>query len=146
LVVHFTNRKNAPLLFSTRRGTRPLEAKMKLSSRRKREKPAGSGRDFPEGQNSHSGEPFQRGADLIPRGNGMLLLRIVFHDDREAWYRRCRRIVRKGSDRAFLALYDMYLDRTEGRPGRKGNPLTPHVSNVHHAGWPGCRDAAVTGR
>jgi hypothetical protein len=47
----------------------------KLPWRRRRAKTGGH--DFPKGQNSHSGEPFQRGPDLIPRGNGTLLLKVV---------------------------------------------------------------------
>ena len=63
---------------------------------------------------------------MIPRGNGTLLLRIVYHDFRRRIYESHGKLVDKPE--GALAFMDRYIDRTEGRPGRKGQPLTPHVS------------------
>jgi hypothetical protein len=109
--------------------TTPAGAAALTSGRRAhREKPAGSGRNFEPGQNSRDGTVFQRGPDMLPRGNATLMLRIAFHDERVRWFRQLQRIIRKGSDAAFLKLNEVYLDRTEGRPGRKGTPVTAHRS------------------
>ena len=64
---------------------------------------------------------------MIPRGNGTLLLRIVYHDFRKRIYDSLGKLVDKPE--GALAFMDRYIDRTEGRPGRKGQPLTPHVSS-----------------
>ena len=45
-----------------------------------------AGRDFQKGQNSHTGTIFQRGRDQIPRGNGNLMLRIIYNDKRQKLY------------------------------------------------------------
>ena len=63
---------------------------------------------------------------MIPRVNGTLLLRIVYHDFRKRIYDSLGKLVDKPE--GALAFMDRYIDRTEGRPGRKGQPLTPHVS------------------
>jgi len=59
--------------------------------RRKRSKTGG--RDFRRGSNSHDGTVFRRGPDQLPRGNGTLMLRVVFHDFRERIYRSLGRLV-----------------------------------------------------
>jgi hypothetical protein len=105
-----------------------LEAKTKVPRRRKREKPPGSGRDFQKGQNSHTGEIFKRGADMVPRGNMTLYFKCLYYDVREALYQRHRRIVSHGSDRAVLALSDMIADRIEGTPARKSHAPAAHRS------------------
>jgi len=55
LVVHFTNRKNVPLLFSTRPGTRPRQTARQLSTRQ----PARRGKPQPHAQ-------FIRGTGTTP--------------------------------------------------------------------------------
>ena len=103
-----------------------LEAK--LPRRRKREKSPGSGRDFPKGQNSHTGEVFQRGADMLPRGNKTLYFKCLYHDVREALYQRHCRIIRAGSNRDVLELSKIIADRIEGTPSRKSQAPTAHRS------------------
>jgi hypothetical protein len=88
----------------------------KLPRRRQRAKTGG--RDFREGQNSHSVEPFQRGPDLIPRGNGTLLLKIVYHDFRKRIYDSPGKLV--GTPAGALAFMDRCIDRRQGRPSRVG--------------------------
>ena len=55
----------------------PQPGALTSGKRPRRERPAGSGRDFEPGQNSHDGTVFRRGPDQIPRGNGTLMLRII---------------------------------------------------------------------
>ena len=62
------------------------EALAGLPKRRRHEKTPGSGSDFQKGQNSHTGTVFQRGRDQIPRGNGNLMLRIIYNDKRQRFY------------------------------------------------------------
>ena len=64
----------------------PAPGAKALARRPAREKPAGSGRDFAPGQNSHDGTVFRRGPDQIPRGNGTLMLRIINDDKRQKIY------------------------------------------------------------
>ena len=84
--------------------------------RRRRKRAKVGGRDFQPGQNSHDGTVFRRGPDLIPRGNGTLMLRCVFHDAREKLYRNLCRLV--DTPKGALAFMQEYIDRTEGRPAR----------------------------
>jgi hypothetical protein len=100
------------------------EAMAKLPKRRKQEKTPGSGRDFPKGQNSHTGEVHRRGPDMIPRGNGTLMLRAVFHDIREKLYGSLCELG-DTPDGAYRFM-QMYLDRTEGKPGRAGQAIPAH--------------------
>ena len=67
---------------------------------------------------------FQRGPDQIPRGNGTLRLRIVFHDFRERIYNSLGKLVDK--PKGALAFMDRCIDRTDGRPGRKEQPVARH--------------------
>jgi hypothetical protein len=97
----------------------------KLPNRRKREKAPGSGRDFRKGQNSHTGEVFKRGADMLPRGNMTLFYKVLYHDEREALYQRHCRVIRYGSNRDVLELSKIMGDRIEGRPGHVDRPARP---------------------
>ena len=56
------------------------------------------------------------------------MLRIVFHDEREAWYRRYRRIIQKGSDRAPTTHHSTFIlttkdgQQVELLPSREAEP------------------------
>jgi hypothetical protein len=76
------------------------------------------GRDFVKGQNSHGGEVFRRTEDQLPRGNGMLMLRIIYHDKRKKLYDQACSLIDK-SPRAALAFLQDYVDRTEGLPTKR---------------------------
>jgi hypothetical protein len=114
----------------------------KLPRRRQRAKTGG--RDFREGQNSHSVEPFQRGPDLIPRGNGTLLLKIVYHDFRKRIYDSPGKLV--GTRAGALAFMDRCIDRRQGRPSRVGQaqPEDPGMDSVDLRGE--CGEFSMPGR
>ena len=61
---------------------------------------------------------------MIPRGNGTLMLRAVFHDIREKLYGSLCELG-DTPDGAYRFM-QMYLDRTEGKPGRAGQALPAH--------------------
>ena len=52
------------------------------------------------------------------------MLRIIYNDKRQKLYDQICALVDESPRSAFL-FHQAYMDRTEGRPGRKGNPLTP---------------------
>jgi hypothetical protein len=60
---------------------------------------------------------FRRTEDQLPRGNGTLMLKIAFHDNRKRIYDSLGRLV--GTPAGALAFMDRYIDRTEGRPTKK---------------------------
>ena len=82
-------------------------------------RPKVAGRDFAPGTNSHDGEVFQRGPDRLPRGNITLGIRCVVNDERELFYRRNVLILRRGSNRDFLALQEFAANRMEGLPTKR---------------------------
>jgi hypothetical protein len=99
--------------------------------RRKREKTGG--RNFEPGQNSHTGDVFQRDREHIPRGSGTLMLRCVFHDRAEGIYKALCRVAEK--DTTVLAFMHEYIDHTEGKPTKKiekTQPLLHHGRRRQH--------------
>jgi len=118
-----TSKVAAPALPSPQSGAAALTS----GGRAHREKPASSGRDFEPGQNSHDCTVFRRGPDQIPRGNGTLMLRIIHNDKRQKIYDQVCAMIDGSPEGAFRFLTE-FIDRTEGRPGRKGNAMTPHFS------------------
>jgi hypothetical protein len=66
----------------------------------------------------HDGEVFRRTEDQLPRGNGMLMLRIIYHDKRKKLYDQACSLIDK-SPRAALAFLQDYVDRTEGLPTKR---------------------------
>ena len=62
------------------------EALAGLPKRRRHENTSGSGRDFQKGPKQSHRPVFQRGRDQIPRGNGNLMLRIIYNDKRQRFY------------------------------------------------------------
>jgi hypothetical protein len=81
------------------------------------------GRDFAKGHNGHTGEVFRRDKDQLPRGNGTLLLRVVYHDARERFYNS---LIKLADDpKTALAFMQEYIDRTEGKPGKQAAASTP---------------------
>jgi hypothetical protein len=119
-----TSKVSAPALPSLQAGAAALAS----SRRAHREKPAGSGRDFEPGQNSHDGTVFQRGPDRLPRGNMTLYFKCLYFDVRGELYRRHRGILENGTDRDVLELSKMIADRIEGTPSKKVVTTPPHVS------------------
>ena len=65
---------------------------------------------------------------MLPRGNMTLYFKCLYYDVREELYRRHRRIVSHGSDRAVLALSELIANRIEGTPSRKSQAPAPHRS------------------
>jgi hypothetical protein len=62
----------------------------------------------------------------VVKGNGTLLLKIVYHDFRKRIYDGLGKLV--DTLAGALAFMDRYIDRTEGRPGRKVQQPTAHRS------------------
>ena len=60
---------------------------------------------------------FRRTEDQLPRGNGTLMLRIVFHDIREKLYKNLCKLA--DTPKTALLFTQEYIDRTEGRPTKK---------------------------
>jgi len=112
-----TNTANGPRLGRRGKETTLLpqpRSDAKLPQRRRRAKTGG--RDFVKGHNSHDGTVFQRTKDQLPRGNGTLMLRIVFHDIRDKLYAR---LMESGDTHARASAFmKEYIDRTEGTPVR----------------------------
>jgi hypothetical protein len=99
-----------------RPGTRPPTPPIGHATKPKRKgNKNGGGRDFPPGQNSHTGEVHRRGSDAIPRSGGTLMLRCLFYDHRERIYRALGGPELDTFPGALAFMRD-YLDRTEGRP------------------------------
>jgi hypothetical protein len=69
---------------------------------------------------------FHRGRDQLPRGNGTLMLRLIFHDKRDRLYDNVSRMVETPAG-AFAFLQE-YIDRTEGRPVKKVERRSEHTS------------------
>lgn len=95
---------------------RPREKKRALSKGPRRQRGPtnhGNGKKFEPGQNSHDGTVFRRGPDAISRGSGLLMLRQVFHDQRQAIYDNLSKLVE--SPRGAHAFVMDYTDRTEGK-------------------------------
>lgn len=62
--------------------TGPLPKRVRATRERKRApRRKTSGRNFEPGTNSHTGEPFARGKDLIPRGTFGMIYKAVLEDD-----------------------------------------------------------------
>ncbi|MBI2323059.1 MAG: hypothetical protein HYU88_13445 [Chloroflexi bacterium] len=74
----------------------------------------GNGKRFPPGQNSHTGEVFRRGPDLIARGSVKLLYSQILLDEREELYRQTVRGI--GDPRYAMEFLERAADRIEGRP------------------------------
>ena len=106
-------RQDRPALASSRNP----EADPNRAHRRRSKRDKSGGRDFPKGQNSHDGTVFRRGRDQLPRGNGTLMLRCVFHDIRDKIYRNLCKL--GDTPRGALAFIQEYIDRTEGKPTKR---------------------------
>ena len=107
---------------------KPLPTGTGTAHRQRRKRAKTGGRDFARGANSHDGTVFRRGKDQIPRGNGTLMLRCVFHDVREKLYRNLCRLV--DTPKGALAFMQEYIDRTEGRPSKKVETHSDHRSAI----------------
>jgi hypothetical protein len=61
---------------------------------------------------------FRRTEDQLPRGNGLLMLKIIYHDKRKKLYDQACRLIDKSPAAAVAFLRD-YIDRTEGLPTKR---------------------------
>jgi hypothetical protein len=95
---------------------RPRDKKRPLSKGpRRRRGPTnhGNGKKFEKGQNSHDGTVFRRGPDTIPRGSGLLMLRTVMLDKRQAIYDSlCDLVMTPRGAHEFIK---DFTDRTDGK-------------------------------
>src|SRR5437867_2535346 len=77
----------------------------------------GNGKKFQPGSNSHDGQVFRRGPDQIPRGSGLLMLRVIALDKRQALYDNLCKFV--DTPRGAFEFTREYADRTDGKPTQR---------------------------
>lgn len=78
---------------------------------------------FKPGQNSHTGEVFRRGPDEIPRGSGLLMLKVIAAGKRQTIDDNLEKYV--STPRGAFEFTKNFADRTDGKPTQKHEVTTP---------------------
>ena len=122
--------------------------------RRRRSGRRGPGKPFGPGTNSHNGQVFRRGADVIPRGDIKSLYRLLMEDDGAiaaellSYTPRAARklplrlqlgramLLGARSPRLAAILAEQIADRLEGKPVQKLHHQVPHATYFYQAGGP----------
>lgn len=69
---------------------------------------------------------FRRGPDDIPRGSGLLMIKVIALDKRQQLYDRVCEFIEKPAG-AYQFLQD-YADRTDGKPTQRHEVTTPRTT------------------
>ena len=122
--------------------------------RRRRYGGGGPGKPFAPGTNSHDGQVFRRGSDVIPRGEITGLYRVLMQDDGEIakellsyteaevellpWRLQLARslLLAARDPRQAGLLLEQVGDRLEGRPVQKLRHELPHKTVWYRQGEP----------
>jgi hypothetical protein len=125
---------------SNRDADLPSKKAQALSARSPKKRPASKGlkkraggnhgngarSQFRPGQNSHTGEIFRRGPDTIPRGSGLLMMKVIAADKRQMIYEQLERFV--STPRGAFEFIKDFADRTDGRPTQKHEVSAPRTT------------------
>lgn len=86
-------------------------------------RPKAGGKDFAPGTNGHDGTVFRRTEDMLPRGNALLLGKIMYHDYRKKIYDQVGKGIEESPAFAFAFWKDI-TDRIHGTATKKTETTT----------------------